>query len=551
MKFPPLKGFAKFISPVSLAINHSSGIIAIFVLFQPSGFEFFWGIIVADGLAFAVVNVLAEKLFLKLFPQARYFFNAVDAQAIAQFSFNEKKDLLREMLLFPKRYAQFIYYGSFIKAIPAYIAIVFFWQHEISHFAQLAIAFLFSAMNNSYFYGCALYDSQERISQHIAELHLKHDLSEEIGVLNIPEYEQKLQYQEYLTQLFIVVFILSLQSAVVISNEFADHFQLTFKLIVIASVGMVLSLRIWYISQKDLSEGLSNVLNKLNLIDFNTKLIALPLHANPVVAKFEKAFNLLLKRIETNEVTIRELIYQTSEKSRYQALGEISALVAHDLSAPMHVIQYCLSELKEKNLNTSCENYLHQMQINVEQSIDLIMALRAKLKSSPYSEQFTLFTDAHNHTIRLLETQFGSPFSHQVSIHFDPQLKDYKIAIPRMDLMQILDNIYRNCIKNLVESKINNPRLGVQIKKVDSQKIFVAVLDNGTGMTQKEFKGFTEFSATPNLQPNYSNSLGLKLTRRLIEQYGGTLSVSDPEQRDEKSGTEFILELPLLINRSI
>jgi signal transduction histidine kinase len=309
--------------------------------------------------------------------------------------------------------------------------------------------------------------------------------------MQIPDKIQTIQFQEILVQVFIIIFVLSLQSVIVLSNLYSSAEDLVFKLIVVGLSGLALFTRIWYMGLKELNGGLINIFHQMSQINWSQNIVSLPLHSSPLLARFERTFNLLNQRISVSERKLRNLVLSESEKSRYQALGEISGLIAHDLSAPMHGIQYCFNEIKEHSLPESLRPYLNQMELNINQGVDLIAALRARLKNSSSASCNSNLKLVHEHVIRLFHTQFGLPLMNKIKFELDNRLGLIKLAIPRIDLIQILDNMYRNSIKNLSESNTPNPFIKISLIQLNESRVKISIADNGTGLTAEDFHDMT------------------------------------------------------------
>jgi signal transduction histidine kinase len=540
---PKQKKTNKFISPMSALFNIGATFAATIVILRPTISEFLLALVLVDNIAFFITNSLTLPVIYRLFPKTEQFYHGVDHVRFGQLSFDERLQLIENMMRFPKRFATFAFFMSYFKALPTYFVIVFYWQHEVSNLMQFLIALGISSFCFCYFYGCVLFDTHAQISTWFFELHEKFNLSREFEFLQIPDESETIQFQEILVQVFIIVFMLSLQGTIVISNYYYSNLDLLIKLSIVGVSGLALFTRIWYMGRKELNGGLHNIFHKMSGVDLNQGNIFLPLHSSPLLARFERTFNLLNQRISVSERKLRNLVLSESEKSRYHALGEMSALIAHDLSAPMHGIQYCFNEINEHKLPDNLRPYLNQMELNINQGVDLIAALRARLKNTSGISEYSEFKAVHEHVIKLFQTQFGRNLIQKISFELDSRLDQQKLAIPRVDLIQILDNIYRNSVKNLIESKVENPFVKISVIESQGALIKIAIIDNGTGLSLEDFHAMTEMDVDFNCNPLAGRSLGLRLTRRLVEQYGGALILLQLESSPNKAGTEFWLIL--------
>lgn len=543
------KSFTHFISPVSWFLSIGAILIALILLFRPSVAEFVWAFVVVDGVSLSVLNAIFFPIFYKLVPQSKSFFFGVDSESFASLKSSERIELLESMMRFPKQYALAMYLGSFLKSIPFYFMVVFYWEHQVSNFSQFLMMFTLTGVCYVYFYGCALFDAHARINVWIEELHQKFNLSNEFERLQIPHAPGSLNFQEILVQIFMILFVLSLQSVIIISKQYNGESELVFKVSAIGVIGLALFSRIWYLGRQEIFGGLTKIINHMKSIDLSQNTTALPLHSSALLASFEKTFNLLESRIVSSERKLRGVVFQESEKSRFHALGEMSGLIAHDLSAPLHAIQYCYNELKEQNIPEEMLPYIQHMGPNIGQAIDLISALRARLKNTTETIAKTTFLDAHDFVIRLLEIQFSAKLFERIRIDLDPLVAELVLAIPRVDLMQILDNLYRNSIKNLITTTIEKPILKIRVYEKTDGIVKIRISDNGSGLSMEEFNLMTDENQIADLGGGTSRGLGLRLTRRLVEHYGGSLFLTEPQSdSNDASGTNFCLRLKLFEN---
>lgn len=234
-----------------------------------------------------------------------------------------------------------------------------------------------------------------------------------------------------------------------------------------------------------------------------------------------------------------------ADRSMYQMLGEVSALIVHDISGPLHVVKFCVDQLKENPGKIYDSKYIQHLSENVTRATELIDSLRARLKNPEGTKGCTL-AEAHSHVMKFLRTQFEE--LEKIRFSMDPGLETLVLRISRVDLIHLLDNLYRNSVSNLLKHRVPNPEIYVGIEKTyDHQgKNYVDILirDNGTGLSRDRFEQLTSFQFV-RADGHFSHeSLGLKLIRRLVESNQGELGVvENPSQRP---GTAFRLKLPNL-----
>lgn len=517
-------------------------VLAVIYILQPSLLELVMFILVVDLLALLIIGPIMSFVFIKYYCEGNaHVCFGIEDTTFAQLPKNERVELLRKWLSLPKPYSVFLIMSSYIKAIPAFLYIVFAWKYDRSPWFQFIQTISIASVAYVFIGGCAYYDAQAKITLWIKELHQRFDLKEEFEDLMLENNPHLGQGMDILMQVAIIIFTVILQIVSLVDTYKQPLSIIITKLIFIGLMGLILSTWIWVLSRKQLFNGLLDIFDEMNKLNFKKSYPVIAINASPLLARFTMTFNELVKRIANSEKQLRQLVFREAEKSRYQALGEISALVAHDLSGPLHVSQYCLDEVERLAPDESLQKYMNQMRLNLSMAIELVTSLRTRLKNEHPKSDSTQFEGIHQHTLRLLKTQFGAHVVEKIKIDLDPRLLGISLVIPPIDLMQILDNLYRNSIRNFIENNNEQPLIRIELEENNGDHAVLTISDNGTGLTPEKFDEFTDSDA---IRPEMSQqSLGLRLIRRLIEQQGGQLNLA-PSSPSIPSGTRFRLTLP-------
>jgi signal transduction histidine kinase len=521
-----------FVDKTNYLVNGLSMVTSIILILKPSPLEFLVFSFVVDPIGMMLANFISPRWYFRRYPQDRSFFFGVEDSQFAQLNLTQRKNVIASMLDFPHHYAKFMYYSSFFKAIPAIVYIVFFWKYERPLWLQMMLTLSIASTSYVYFYGIAYFGSRAKIGEWIRELHQKFDLRKEFEDLQLSTLvgNRESNY-DFLMQTFIIFFSIVIQLMVLVDSDGVSQGELIVKLTVLGLIAIVLNWRIWRLSRHELVGGLQEILEEMKSVDFGLHYKVLALNASPLLANFGQTFNALTKRIASSEAMLRQQVFHEAERSRYETLGEISGLVAHDLSSPLLVTNYCLEELRRKYPGEDDAIYFEQMQLNVSQAIKLVTSLRARLKNTPDTNTESSFQEVHQHVWRLLETQFGARGLARVTLDLDPAVMLLKCGLPQMDLMHILDNLYRNSLANLLDNKIENPRISVCCELAEGDWASIVIADNGTGIKEEQFTAFTNMERyIPAVQ---GPSLGLRLIRRLIEQHGGAMELLTPTASDQ------------------
>lgn len=541
-----MKQFTDLMTPVSWLCLVLGGIPPLIILFEPTWKEFLI-VIAVDQVAFFLTQKFDQKFFLKFYPESKVFFPKVQENVIKNLRGKELRDLLVSLTLFPKRRALYVFCISFLKLFPSCLIILFYWQYEGTVFYQFLKFITFESIEMAFFYGVVFVEHHRFTSQKIAEFHKKYNWSSAFDGLVVPYSRKDFIFQENISLLVIAVFFICLQLVVFFSEPRLSPTDMAIKITCLGFIAIILFSRIWYLSRSFFMSGLEKIFQQFNHLGPQYQNICLPLHTSGILAKFEKTFNLMSKRIKGREQELSEWALYESENSRYKALGEISGLIAHDLGTPMHVMQFCVNELKENPELINDPLYLSQLSENIKRSVELVNTLRAYLKNPKKVGNSTSFEEAYEHALKLLKMQYLKQSYEKVLLHVDEDTMKLRISLSRMDLIHILYNLYKNSLDNLIENNIKDPKIEITTEKVFSSKCQILISDNGTGLTTERFEKMTGYRYFASPQSTFKEGLGLRLVRRLVERNKGELKVVDNNEK-QVLGTQFLLTIPLEVH---
>jgi signal transduction histidine kinase len=538
-----MKKISECMSPLSWIFCAFATFFPLILLLRPTFKEFF-AFLLADQGAFFIYMGLEKKIYLSLYPDTALYFEGIDPSQLRAMSLAEQLALLDSFFLFPKRRAIFCFIFSILKVSPSLLVMLFYWHHSGSFVAHALMIGGIELLVFCFFSSAVFTESHFFISRLIEKLHQQVDLTQAFAGLSTHYSKKDFAFQELLSFAFIIFFMTTLQWFVITSGNFSNNNNLAINLCSVGFVSLLLLARLWYLNRRYFIGGLERLFEHMELLNYRNDLITLPIHSTPLLARFENSFNLLTKRLRTSEQELSSLIFLETDKSRYRAIGEMSALIAHDLSGPLHVAQFCVTQMQERPERV-LENskYLSQLATNIEQAVGLTTSLRARIKNPKNSHSKSSFFEAHNHVLRLLETQYSVQDFKNIQISYKDGLVPVDLAISRIDLIHILDNIYRNAIENILQNAVVNPFLSIAIPQISFDRIDILIQDNGTGLSPENFENLTAFQYLRNAKTLSKSGLGLRLTRRLIELNKGSLTILPPS--DSTRGTTFNLSLKI------
>ena len=224
-----------------------------------------------------------------------------------------------------------------------------------------------------------------------------------------------------------------------------------------------------------------------------------------------------------------------ADSERQGAWREMAKQVAHEIKNPLTPMRLSLQHL-EYSINRGDDNIEEKVKKTIAlliRQIDSLSTMAEEFSSfakmpEPILEKIDLkliLGDA----IMLMEKEMGQPISLEITAEAIPILAD-----PHQ-LGRIFNNIFKNAIQ-----AIPDDRVGKVLVNVEMQKKWVKILisDNGKGIPPE----LSEKIFSPNFSTKNSGmGLGLAITKKIIEQFGGNIHFSS----ELNVGTVFEINFPL------
>jgi signal transduction histidine kinase len=222
-----------------------------------------------------------------------------------------------------------------------------------------------------------------------------------------------------------------------------------------------------------------------------------------------------------------ELEHKLAEQKSLAKLGEMAAVVAHEVKNPIAGIRGALQVItsrmapdqRDRNILLDIIDRLDALDRIVK---DMLMFARPRALRKELLSLGTLVRD----TASMLER--------------DPNMQHVKVMVigsaevaADRELLQV---VFQNILMNAAQSMDRNGRIDVTIATTDGL-CTVAITDQGPGMPEEvRAKAFEAFFTTK----HRGTGLGLPIARRVIEAHGGTIQIEVPET----GGTTISVALP-------
>lgn len=245
------------------------------------------------------------------------------------------------------------------------------------------------------------------------------------------------------------------------------------------------------------------------------------------------------------EKRIAELQNELIHVSRFSALGELAAALAHELNQPLTAIvnylQAARGQLTAQAKALGCEDaivrpleLMAKSSAQAQRAGQVIRKLRQFVKHREVEREWSDLCSAVEEAIQIASLD-ALRKAIDVEAHF-PKLPVY-VYMDRIQIQQVVANLVRNAVEALTgwpqERKIT-----VDIVQVSREDIEVSVSDTGPGVSPQVLaRLFQPFTTTK----TEGVGIGLALSRRIVEAHGGTIAgVNRPE-----GGASFRFVLPV------
>jgi signal transduction histidine kinase len=252
-----------------------------------------------------------------------------------------------------------------------------------------------------------------------------------------------------------------------------------------------------------------------------------------VTIKSKDEFKQLGDAFNTMADKLVELTEDVRKKERQAMFGRMAAGLVHDLSHPI------------QNIGNSCKlivrvfedpEYRQTFTRTIDREIETLKRvlddLRNVARPAPV-ERFPL--DVNRSIADIVESMRG--FAEESGIALEAKFASEPVIIEG-DVFA-LGRVYRNLITNAIQATEAGGRVTVATVR-ERDKVEVAVTDTGSGIPPERLGAiFDDFVTTK----KRGLGLGLAITRRIVEQLGGTITVAS----EVGKGTTFTMRFPVAL----
>jgi C4-dicarboxylate-specific signal transduction histidine kinase len=239
------------------------------------------------------------------------------------------------------------------------------------------------------------------------------------------------------------------------------------------------------------------------------------------------------------EEALRQAQADLARANRVSSMGELTASIAHEVNQPIAAAianaNACMRWLSrdEPDLEEARAAALRILQ-NGRRAGETVDRVRKLFTKNTLQRESVDLGEIIREMVLLLHSE---AMQHRVLIRTELAADLPPVMGDRVQLQQVLMNLMINSIDAMKD--VNGTReLTVQSQRGENDELLISVRDTGVGLPQKqEDKIFHAFYTTK----THGTGMGLRISRSIIESYGGRLWAEDNPPR----GARFHFTLPI------
>jgi hypothetical protein len=249
----------------------------------------------------------------------------------------------------------------------------------------------------------------------------------------------------------------------------------------------------------------------------------------------------LIETKRRSEEALRTIQARLSRATRFAAVAELAASIAHEVSQPLSAVvangQACMQWLTAEPPNvTNARVAAERIMRDGKDAGEVVRHMRALFKKTALEKVELNINDVIDEVLRLIHKE---TVEKRITVETDLEKRLPPVAGDRVQLQQVIFNLLVNGV-DAMETVTDRPRKLVICSKLqNSVAIVVEIRDYGTGLADSE-KVYEAFYTTK----EKGMGMGLSICRSIVEAHGGRLGTT-PSQGP---GTTFFFTLPLRSN---
>lgn len=230
-----------------------------------------------------------------------------------------------------------------------------------------------------------------------------------------------------------------------------------------------------------------------------------------------------IKELEEANAELRSTQRELIEAEKLASLGQLSAGVAHEIGNPLSAINGYVDVMKRSSRTDEDKktDFLNEIKREVDRVDRIIRTLLDYSRPKKLAPQTLSVNQVIRDTVDILNSQ---GVLKRISVRF--QLEE-DIPLIEADPNQ-LSQVIINLILNSRDAIADSGEITISTQSRPDSTVLINITDNGAGIAEEiRSKIFDPFFTTK--EPGHGTGLGLSVSARIVETYGGKISVDSKE----------------------
>ena len=225
------------------------------------------------------------------------------------------------------------------------------------------------------------------------------------------------------------------------------------------------------------------------------------------------------------EAAANEALLKLQQLDRSLTVAELGSALAHELNQPLTALSLYLKSAQKFLDGTEASDQLSTLfdkaSVEGRRAADIIKRIRSMIERREIDTREVQVSALMQDVVRFMRSVIKNP---NLEIKLDRIDADPIIDVDPIQASQVLTNLIKNAAE-AIESVREDGLVQVSWRMSDDgQSVTLQVEDNGPGFTDDVLSGiFTSFRTTK----DGGLGIGLSLSKRLVEQMGGTMSANN------------------------
>jgi len=258
----------------------------------------------------------------------------------------------------------------------------------------------------------------------------------------------------------------------------------------------------------------------------NAKLIQ---HLNEVKNELREYAELLEEKVEERTTQLKQAQQQLLKSERLAAIGELAAMVGHDLRNPLTGIAGAAYYLRTKYASSVDDKGIEMLEI-IEKDIEYSNKIINDLLEYSREMKLELSEATPKSILKKALSSLKVPRNIRV---LDRTQEELRVSIDKEKMRRVFVNI----IKNAIDAMPKGGTLTVK-SRVSNGNLEITFSDTGAGMSKETLKKIWRPLFTTKAK---GMGFGLPICKRIVEAHGGRISIESAAGK----GSAFTVSIPI------